>query len=87
MKNLNNIIMYLIINRTTNTNTKVFGTFPVELLERLLEEGNDLIIISTYSNTIKVPFINKKFQSYETKSGYEWDFKDYSFHNELKGQC
>lgn len=74
--------MYLIINKTTNTNTKVFGGFPLVLLERLLEEGNDLIVISTYSNTVKVPFINEEFQSYETKSGYEWDFKDYPFHIE-----
>lgn len=71
--------MYLIINKTTNTNTKVVGSFPSALLDKLLEEGNDLIVISTYSNTIKIPFINKNFQSYETKSGYEWDFKDYSY--------
>ena len=69
--------MYLIINKTNNTNTQVFGAFPIVLLNRLLEEGNDLIVISTYSNTIKVPFIDKEFQSYETKSGYEWGFKDY----------
>ena len=74
--------MYLIINKTTNTSTKVFGAFPSSLLDRLLEEGNDLIVISTYSNTVKVPFTDKDFPSYETKSGYEWGFKDYPFHSE-----
>jgi hypothetical protein len=71
--------MYIIINNTLKTKTKIEGSFPSTLVEEMLENDNDLIIISHYSNTIKIPFINKDYHSYSTKSGYEWDFKDYNF--------
>lgn len=76
--------MYLIINKTNNTTTKVVGNFPTIMLNELLEQGDDLIVVSTYSNTVKVPFIDRNYQSYETKSGYEWGFKDHPFIRESK---
>ena len=45
--------MYYIINRTSLEVSRVEGHFPD--LEPLLNEGNDIIVISTYSNTIKTP--------------------------------
>ena len=72
-----NRLMYIIINNTTNTKTSVEGNFPSTYLEDRLEQGDDLIVISHYSNTIKVPFINEEYGSYDTKSGFEWGYKEY----------
>lgn len=47
--------MYIILNRTKKTTEKVEGNWPQEYLDRELEAGNDIIVISTYSDTIKVP--------------------------------
>jgi hypothetical protein len=47
--------MYFIINRTKNESYTHNGFFPSEFIEGLLKQGDDVIIISTYSNTIKIP--------------------------------
>lgn len=62
--------MYYIINRTTNITTKVSGGWPD--LDPLLNLGDDIIVISTYSNTIKVPFI----ESVEYNVNV-WEWKEY----------
>lgn len=64
--------MYIIVNNTLNTTTKVEGSFPLQFLNQLLEKGNDLIVISMYSNTIKVPYL-----SYSLDGFNEYDWKEY----------
>lgn len=72
--------MYTIINNTTRKNTKVEGNFPSDLIVEMLEKGDDLIIISTYSNTIKIPYLEPDSNNYgETKSSKDWAFKDYNY--------
>jgi hypothetical protein len=58
--------MYYIINRTTNQTTTHYGNFPD--VDDLLNRGDDIIIISLYSNTIKTPY--KEYDG-------EWGWKDY----------
>ncbi|MEI6186971.1 MAG: hypothetical protein WCP46_00520 [Alphaproteobacteria bacterium] len=65
--------MYIIINKTKNTRSIVEGNFPN--VEDLLNNGDKIIIISTYSNTIKVPFIS-------SENGYNevvWEWEDYNY--------
>jgi hypothetical protein len=64
--------MYIIINKTTNKTTYVEGSFPN--LEKDLNKGDDLIVVSLYSNTIKIPYIDY------TQNGYGenvWEWKEY----------
>jgi hypothetical protein len=47
--------------------------FPHNELFKLLKDGYDFIVISTFSNTIKIPYLTEE-------NGEEWiDFKEYSF--------
>lgn len=58
--------MYIIVNKTKNTIVNYSGNFPD--LDEYLEQGDLIIVISTYSNTIKVPM--------QTTSYWEWiDYK------------
>jgi hypothetical protein len=59
--------MYLIVNKT-GINIPIVGNFPADLVTQMLERGEDIIVISSYSNTIKVPFLNEN---------NEWDWKEY----------
>jgi hypothetical protein len=69
--------MYIIVNRTTRQNTN-HADWPHHRLIELLEKGDDLIIISKYSNTIKVPYQDQDSNNHgETKSSRDWEFKDY----------
>jgi len=62
--------MYLIINKTQNKTVKYLGNFP-DMYEEL-ERGDKIIIISLYSNTIKVPFIE------DVEYGENiWSWEDY----------
>ena len=62
--------MYIIINKTKNSTIKHEGDFPI--LDDLLNEGDKIIIISKYSNTIKVPVL-------EIINGVkEWEWEDYN---------
>jgi hypothetical protein len=54
--------MYIIVNKTKGTTVNHSGNFPD--LDRYLEQGDLIIVISTYSNTIKVPM--------QTTSEWEW---------------
>jgi hypothetical protein len=47
--------MYIIINKTNNTTSTWEGNYPLHLIENMLEHNEDIIIISSYSNTIKIP--------------------------------
>ena len=63
--------MYIIINRTSNTKTVVTGNWPDLLLTGLVHSGSDIIVISTYSNTIKVP------RRTELNGEVEYEWVDY----------
>lgn len=63
--------MYIIINKTRNTTTRYEGSFPGRWLEEQLNLGDKLIVISLYSNTIKVP---RKIREYNI---VEWEWDDY----------
>ena len=64
--------MYIIVNRTTRQNTN-HADWPHHRLIELLEKGDDLIVISKYSNTIKVPYYT------ELNGIVEWRWDDYPF--------
>ena len=65
--------MYLIINSTTNKTTIVEGSFPAEELEQMLIKEEKVIVISLYSNTIKIPHSVTYY--YEPS----WEWEDYHF--------
>jgi hypothetical protein len=65
--------MYTIINKTQKKNFKVVGDFPADTLETMLCNGDNIIVISTYSNTIKVPV-------YDIMSDtHEWNWVDFEY--------
>lgn len=47
--------MYIIINKTNKTSKTIEGNYPLVLVDTLLDLNQDIIIISLYSNTIKIP--------------------------------
>jgi hypothetical protein len=61
--------MYIIVNKTQQTCTKSTGSFPN--LDKELDRGDRIIIISLYSNCIKVPY-------YEEYNGIkEWCWEEF----------
>jgi hypothetical protein len=48
--------MYIIVNNTDNSFSKYEGSWPMDYIDGLLDKSNDIIVISLYSNTIKVPY-------------------------------
>lgn len=65
--------MYLLINKTKKITVKHVGSFPINSLEEWLNAGDQVIVVSTYSNTIKVPY--SVYSNGET----EWEWEDYPF--------
>ena len=57
--------MYIVINSTKRTSKIVTGSFPIDEIELMLNNGENLIIISLYSNTIKVPYHDGEWDYYE----------------------
>jgi hypothetical protein len=47
--------MYIIINKTAKTQKTYEGSWPAMYLEAMISNGDDIIVVSLYSNTIKVP--------------------------------
>lgn len=69
--------MYTIINKTTGSKMNHVGSWPSETLEKMLNEGDRLIVISSYSNTIKVPYLVKE-------NGIKsWEWEEYPFFKEI----
>lgn len=62
---------YIIINRTDKVHECTNGDFP-DLTDKL-NAGKDIIVISLYSNTIKIPIKEELYGE------IEWDWKDYDF--------
>lgn len=65
--------MYIILNKSKRTTSTHVGDWPGDYLEGLLNENQEVIVISLYSNTIKVPH-------YLKFCGEEWwEWGDYKF--------
>jgi hypothetical protein len=60
--------MYIVINKTENSSYTVEGSFPC--LEHLLNRGDKLIVVSLYSNTVKVPY------QIDDHGSVEWEWRD-----------
>lgn len=67
--------MYLIINKTEQKTYKHEGSFPN--LDDMLDKGDKVIVISLYSNTIKVPYLT------ELNGIREWEWTNYAFDPDL----
>lgn len=63
--------MYIIHNKTKNKTFSHEGSWPINMLEKMLEAGNRIIVISLYSNTIKVPYLE------EMNGIREWCWEDF----------
>lgn len=64
--------MYIIHNKTRNTTVQYEGSWPSKMLEKQLDKGDRLIVISLYSNTIKVPY---EVEQYNVR---EWEWESFS---------
>lgn len=63
--------MYTIINRTKTTVEYYTGNWPDEYLNKLLDQGDQVIVMSSYSHTIKIPVKCDVFD--------EWEWTDYKY--------
>jgi len=63
--------MYIILNSTTNTKAIHEGGFPN--LDEELNRGDKIVIISSYSNSIKVPY------SYTENGIIYWEWDSYNY--------
>jgi hypothetical protein len=59
--------MYIIINKTDNTQLSHIGAWPGKLLDRLLFSGKEVIVISLYSNSIKIPTVHEQYGEKESE--------------------
>lgn len=63
--------MYIIINKTNNSVDRMEGDYPFHYINDRLNRGEDIIIISLYSNTIKIPY-------FRVENGLKyWENKEY----------
>lgn len=62
--------MYIIINKTQNKCVKETGEFPTDAVTEFLEKGDKIVVISLYSNCVKIPQLAKD-------KSVSWD--DYCF--------
>jgi hypothetical protein len=69
-------IMYIIVNKTQNANISLKGGWPERYVTALLEQGDDFIVISLYSNTIKIPC---GYEEYNSIKEYKWKEYDLPF--------
>ena len=67
--------MYIIHNKTKHKTFSYEGSWPDDMLEKMLEAGDRVIVISLYSNTIKVPY------SYIDNGIKVWEWDDYPLFN------
>lgn len=64
-------VMYIIINKTKQSKLYQTGNWPMNLLEQMVDKGDRVIVISLYSNTIKVPY-NVDYNGVK-----EWEWVDF----------
>jgi hypothetical protein len=72
--------MYIIINKTKQSKLYQTGNWPMNLLEQMLDRGDRVIVISLYSNTIKVPYKE------EYNGIVEWYWEDYPIDKNVLSQ-
>lgn len=87
--------MYYIINRTTNQTTVHHGDWPN--LNEQLTNGDDIIVVSFYSNTIKTPYMendcwewkdyNASFLSYHSEDPKDIDYPDDEEYTHGEDEC
>lgn len=65
--------MYVILNQTKRKQFVITGGWPGDIIDYMLNNDDDLIVISTYSNTIKIPV-----RTYDSKIRWDWKEYDYS---------
>lgn len=71
--------MYIIINNTTKHTDCISGDFPAKAVESMLNKGEKFIVISIYSDTIKVP----RSWSVNWDSTVEWEWDEYKLPSDL----
>lgn len=71
--------MYIIINSTTKHTDCINGDFPAKAVESMLTKGEKFIIISLYSNTVKVP----RSWSVNWDSTVEWEWDEFQLPSDL----
>lgn len=65
--------MYIVINNTVRKTFTFTGNWPESFIEHMLDIGNELIVISTYSNTIKIPGgFSEKFEGEREWNEYKY---------------
>ena len=64
--------MYIIHNKTKNTSWKLDGSWPEESIDKMLQNGDRVIVISLYSDTIKVPYY------IEHNGVKEWEWESFT---------
>jgi len=72
-KPIKSYIMYVIVNKTKRKEFRITGNWPGDVIDYMLDNGDDIIVISTYSNTIKVPV------GFGTKYKGQWEWKEYDY--------
>jgi hypothetical protein len=69
--------MYIVINKTKRKDFQFTGNWPNDIIEYMLDNGDDIIVISTYSNTIKIP------GDFSTEFEGEREWKEYTYHPDM----
>jgi hypothetical protein len=65
--------MYTIINKTKGTTYTCTGDWPSSTVNDMLANGDSIIVISTYSRTIKVPV-------YDIMSDtHQWNWEEFKY--------
>ena len=65
--------MYTIITKTKGISYNCTGNWPSSTVNDMLANGDDIIVISTYSRTIKIPV------GFSTEFEGEWEWKEYKY--------
>lgn len=70
--------MYIILKRNfASEPIFIEGSWPSKELEALLEDGADIIVISTYSNTVKIPRL------VDDNGEVDWEWEDYRYNSDV----
>ena len=73
--------MYKIIFENGGKSIIVKGNYPVDIITSALKEGKSLIVISTYSNTVKIPFLDKDIYGEEFLDAKEFSISSRCYKN------
>jgi hypothetical protein len=69
--------MYIVINVTTKKTSNIEGSFPSSFIEQMLNKGEEVLVLSFYSNTIKFPYCVRQASSWDDENyPAEWDYRE-----------